>query len=78
MTEETFLPYNIDAQDQGGITRFINHSFTPNLLTTPATFDEITHILLLTNEPIPRGAQLLYDYGSDYWEARKGLQRIDS
>ncbi len=71
-------PYIIDAQNQGGIARFINHSDTPNLLSTLATFDRISHIILLANEPIPKGAQLLYDYGPDYWSTRKRPQHLDS
>ncbi|HLB53340.1 MAG TPA: SET domain-containing protein-lysine N-methyltransferase [Chlamydiales bacterium] len=77
ITEEHLLPYIIDARDQGGVARWINHSFHPNLLTTLATFDELTHIILIANEPISKGAQLLYDYGPDYWASRKGLQRIE-
>ncbi|MBI3901250.1 MAG: SET domain-containing protein-lysine N-methyltransferase, partial [Chlamydiia bacterium] len=77
LSEDHFLPYNIDARDQGGVARWINHSFHPNLFTTLATCDEITHVILLANEPIPKGAQLLYDYGPDYWASRKGLQRIE-
>lgn len=74
ISEEHFPSYNIDARDRGGVTRWINHSFQPNLLTTLATFDEVTHIILVVNEPIPKGAQLFYDYGKDYWAARKGLK----
>ena len=77
IAEDSFLPYNIDAREQGGITRWINHSFTPNLLTTLATFNGVTHIVLLTGKPIPKGAQLLYDYGPNYWASRKGLHRMD-
>lgn len=63
--------YTIDARDQGGIARFINHSDVPNLLSTLATFDRISHVILIANEPISKGAQLLYDYGPDYWSRRK-------
>lgn len=63
-------PYTIDAQDQGGIGRFINHSDRPNLLSALATFDWISHIILIANEPISAGDQLFYDYGPDYWSCR--------
>ncbi|MDE3055128.1 MAG: SET domain-containing protein [Verrucomicrobiota bacterium] len=76
VAEEHPLPYNIDAREQGGVARWINHSFRPNLLTMLATFDSVSHILLLAGEAIPRGAQLLYDYGADYWASRKGLRGI--
>lgn len=63
-------PYTIDALDQGGISRYINHSEKPNLLSALATIDFISHVILIVNEPIPKGAQLTYDYGSDYWAHR--------
>jgi SET domain-containing protein len=62
--------YTIDALDQGGLSRYINHSWTPNLLSNLATLDQISHIVLYTKEPIAKGAQLCYDYGPDYWAKR--------
>lgn len=70
--------YAIDARDQGGIGRFINHSSAPNLLSTLATVDHIPHIVLITNETIPKGTQLCYDYGSDYWSHRTAPKNLAS
>lgn len=64
-------PYVIDAQDQSGIGRLINHSSTPNLLSALATFDAISHVILYAKDFIPKGAQLCFDYGPDYWSRRK-------
>lgn len=64
-------PYIIDAQDQGGISRFINHSDNANLATSLATFDNLTRIVLFSKRPIKAGEQLLYDYGANYWKYRK-------
>lgn len=63
-------PYTIDAMEQGGLSRYINHSSTPNLLSALATFDHISHVVLYTKEPIAKGTQLCYDYGPDYWSKR--------
>lgn len=63
-------PYVIDASHQGGASRYINHSAKPNLLSILATFDNITHAVLIVNEPIKKGTQLLYDYGANYWAHR--------
>ena len=63
-------PYTIDARDQGGVGRYINHSAKPNLLSTLATVDHVSHVILVTNQPIPKGTQLSFDYGSDYWSCR--------
>ena len=64
-------PYTIDALDQGGLSRYINHSRSPNLHSSLATFDSVSHIVFYTKEPIAKGAQLCYDYGPDYWSKRK-------
>jgi hypothetical protein len=64
-------PYTIDAQDQGGVGRFINHSSQPNLLSTLATVDSVEHVILITDRAIGKGEQLVFDYGPDYWRHRK-------
>lgn len=69
-------PYAIDAREQGGIARFINHSATPNLASALATVDHIPHILFIAKEPIPKGAQLSYDYGPGYWSLRGTPQKL--
>ncbi len=76
MTNGESTPYTIDAQDRGGISRFINHSQTPNLQSSLATIDFFSHVILITSRPIKRGEQLLYDYGPDYW-SRRASQVID-
>lgn len=63
-------PYSIDALEQGSLARFINHSDRPNLESNLATFDSLSHVVLYTKEPIAKGTQLCYDYGSDYWSKR--------
>jgi hypothetical protein len=63
-------PYTIDAMEQGGLSRYINHSSNPNLISGLATFDNVSHVILYAKEPIAIGAQLCYDYGPDYWSKR--------
>lgn len=63
--------YNIDAERQGGVSRFINHSSEPNLRSALATVDGMNHVILVAQRPIVRGEQLFYDYGPDYWAHRK-------
>lgn len=62
--------YTIDALDQGALARYINHSDHPNLLSALATFDNLSHVILYTKEPVVKGEQLCYDYGPDYWAKR--------
>ncbi|HSX26138.1 MAG TPA: SET domain-containing protein [Chlamydiales bacterium] len=64
-------PYTIDAQKQGGIARFINHSEKGNLIPNLATFDNVSHVVLYVKEGVRKGEQLCYDYGPDYWKRRK-------
>jgi hypothetical protein len=63
--------YTIDAQDQGGVARFINHSAKPNLSTALATFGSLNHVIMLAKEPIAKDTQLTYDYGITYWSKRE-------
>ncbi len=63
--------YVVDAQDQGGLARYINHSDHPNLASAQAVFDNISHIVLYTKTFVAKGEQLCYDYGADYWKYRK-------
>jgi SET domain-containing protein len=62
--------YSIDAETQGGIGRLINHSDRPNLLSALATFESVSHVILIASAPIRVGEQLCYDYGPDYWSRR--------
>lgn len=62
--------YTIDALNQGSITRFINHSQTPNLKSALATVRDLPHVVLFVAKFIPKGEQLCYDYGPDYWKKR--------
>ncbi len=64
-------PYTIDALEQGGVARYINHSSKPNLATSLATIEFISHVVLFANRSIAKGEQLGYDYGDDYWAKRK-------
>lgn len=68
--------YTIDAQDQGGIGRLVNHSTSPNLQSSLATVDFVSHIILITNQKIPKGTQLCYDYGPDYWSQRESPKQL--
>ncbi|HEY2810364.1 MAG TPA: SET domain-containing protein-lysine N-methyltransferase [Rhabdochlamydiaceae bacterium] len=63
-------PYLIDAQRSGNFTRYINHSYKPNLETASIYYQGMLHIVFYAKELIRKGAQLCYDYGPIYWEKR--------
>lgn len=71
-------PYTIDAQDKGGLARFLNHSTTPNVLSVLATRGFVSHVILITQREIKKGEQLCYDYGEDYWLYREKPIEISS
>ena len=66
----------VDAAEEGGVARYINHSEDPNLAFTLVNCDEIHHVILYTKRGIARGEQLCYDYGPDYWKKRKAPQNL--
>src|ERR1043165_686045 len=63
--------YVIDAQDFGNHTRFINHSYEPNLEPASVFCDGLLHVILFAPNRIPANTQLCYDYGEDYWQKRE-------
>ena len=52
-------PYVIDAQDKGGISRYINHSDTPNLTSLSIHVEGIHHIILYTTKKIAKGGAVV-------------------
>lgn len=59
----------IDAT-AGNLTRFINHSYTPNLKPVHVFFDGFYHLIFIALRTIGVGEQLCYDYGRSYWYVR--------
>jgi hypothetical protein len=75
-SDEIDSPYVIDALDQGGLLRYLNHSETGNITAALATFDDLTHIIFIVKESIAPGEQLCYDYGPNYWKKRPSPQSL--
>jgi uncharacterized protein len=63
--------YVIDAQNGANYTRFINHSFEPNIEPVSVYCDGILHVIIYAPKAIAAGTQLCYDYGEDYWKKRE-------
>ena len=62
--------YVIDAS-QGCLTRFINHSFHPNLEPCYAYWKGYYHLIFLSLCKVEIGEQLSYNYGESYWYLRQ-------
>jgi len=61
--------YLIDATS-GNLTRFINHSFQPNLKSVHVFYEGFYHAIFLANQRIEKGTQLCFNYGQSYWHIR--------
>ena len=60
-------PLEINARYAGGILRFVNHSFTPNLRIEHAVIDNEWKIFFVADENIEIDSELFVDYGDAYW-----------
>jgi uncharacterized protein len=60
----------IDSQGCGNHTRFINHSFDPNLKLVSVYYKGMMRVILYALANIPANTQLCYDYGQEYWAKR--------
>ncbi len=69
--------YVIDATHCGNESRFINHSYSPNLKIMAAQEGGIMHVLFFANQFIPKGSQLFINYGKDYWRQRATLIKFE-
>jgi len=67
--------YVIDGTE-GNLTRFINHSYAPNLKPTFAYNAGYFHLIFLSIKKIKKGEQLCYNYGRHYWYIRQPPQPL--
>lgn len=66
----------IDAHEAGNFTRYINHSYTPNVMGKQIFDGKWWHIMLIAGREIAQDQQLLIDYGKNYWYLQ-GINPID-
>ncbi|WOL16372.1 histone-lysine N-methyltransferase, H3 lysine-9 specific SUVH1-like [Canna indica] len=61
------LSFVINAKNMGNISRFMNHSCSPNVFWQPVLYDhsddQYPHIMFFAIKHIPPMAELTYDYG---------------
>jgi len=62
----------IDATVKGNITRFINHSCSPNLIMLPVRCGIVVpRLCLFTLEPVTKGTELCFSYGNSTGDTGK-------
>lgn len=67
----------IDALKGSNCIRFANHSDQPTMALECIVDDEgIIHFVLLAKRFLPRGTQLTFDYGKDYWKYREKVEGV--
>ena len=69
-------PWIIDAKNKGNFTRFLNHSFDPNVSSRGVVVDGVYHVIFFANRSIAKGEQMTYDYGPTYWNNRPYPQEV--
>lgn len=70
------MPLFIDAKNVGNSTRFINHSYAPNVSQKTFFDGVIWHIIFVAAQRIEKDQQLFMNYGKGYWQARE-IEPID-
>lgn len=61
----------IDPLEAGNEMRYANHSDDPNLQPVWAIDRKLPHLVFFAKKPIPKGAELRFNYGGNYWTTRK-------
>ncbi len=65
-----FSRFIIDSEKRGNESRFINHSFNPNLAEFATLENGLFHCHFFAKRNISLREQLTFDYGQDYWRKR--------
>jgi hypothetical protein len=68
-----FKKFTIDAETHGNEMRYINHSDSPNCEAVSVLCNDFIRVVIRATKAIPRGSQLHYDYGPEYWSIRRKL-----
>lgn len=78
---DCYMGYNypktlyVDAMKAGNFTRFINHSYDPNVNSKLLYDGVLWHVLFTAAKNVDRNKQLFFNYGSGYWCIR-GIEPI--
>jgi SET domain-containing protein len=65
----------IDAEKQGNFTRFINHSFNPNLSLQSVYWRGMFRMIFIALREIEEGEQLTFNYGPLFWKESRQIPK---
>lgn len=68
-------PYVISAEWMGNFTRLINHSDEPNVEPICVYRKGMPRIIFISRHEIPKGGQILFDYGKIFWQQVPHLRK---
>ena len=60
------IQFVIDAKHHGSLTRFLNHSDTPNCEALSSFYEGLPYIVIRTIVSIEAGEELCFNYGPEY------------
>ncbi|CAN5122042.1 hypothetical protein BH09DEP1_BH09DEP1_3940 [soil metagenome] len=69
-------PLYVDAKKSGNLTRFVNHSYKPNVATKLFFDGSMWHTILVAAGAIAQDKQLFINYTRGYWDVR-GINPLD-
>ena len=67
---ENGKPISCDAKYKGNEMRYVNHGNKANICMKYILVNNVWHVCYVATQDIPAGAQLLVNYGSNYWNTR--------
>ncbi|OGH98720.1 MAG: hypothetical protein A2X42_02225 [Candidatus Margulisbacteria bacterium GWF2_38_17] len=70
--------FTIEASKYGNYTRYVNHSFKPNVVARSIYFKDYWHFGYVAIKAISKNEQLLVNYGDFYWERRLDTPEMTS
>lgn len=64
------MKFFVDAKNASNFTRFINHSYNPNVRPITIYAKDGWHMIYVACKSIKKDEQILVNYGESYWQGR--------
>lgn len=67
----------VSAEKYGNLARLINHSAKPNAELVTVRHEGLLHVVCRATRDLIVGEQILIDYGTEYWMARRDVACVE-